>query len=351
MFLNKKIHVLISAFTIALFSINSVMVHDVDPPEKVKDDEKLEELLPLLERKYSAKIGVAVKELNGNKLFQYRENERFKMSSTVKVPLAAFLYYEHEKGRVEINELVDVHSYHILPGSSKLHYFANYAGLKISFKNLMHPMLTISESISADIIFEKLGGPGRLQNFIKKKIQIEGFHVSRDFAGIFVDARGYKDVPPLNERTIDWYNLQYITLSKDLNHMIDMAHQFHADDRDTTTPAAMSELLLKMHQHQVIEKTNFGELFQILRRCETGDHRIRKGLSRDVVVANKTGSWNNVLYEYLGDVGYLNKNEKALIYSVYVESTLPSDWQKGLYSENIFVNIGSALEREFLLSN
>lgn len=306
----------------------------------------LSEVLAPLESKYKAKIGVAALKFGSQDFLFHRETEFFKMSSTVKLPIAVTLLHKSSIGEINLDELVEVRPDHLLPGSGKLQYFAGHPGLSISLRNLLEPMLIISESTASDVVLEKLGGADAVSEFLETS-GITNIHINRTFAEIFMDARGYSEIPPQRERSLNWWNSEWAKLSKSREFRLAQSDAYHGDDRDTTTPKAMLSLLLALREHSILPKNEFGYLFQIMQNCETGDHRIRKGLPRSYVVSNKTGTWNNLQYEYMGDVGYFKVGDDTILFAVFVETKLPSDWKKGLYSEPIFPEVARYLKQYY----
>lgn len=351
-----KVYLSLTFFIFFLFAYNSVTAEKRKEDHSQTSSKKTESLslknkIEALERKYFSRIGVAIFDRKTRKkIFSWRETEPFKMSSTVKLPLAVFLLHEAQQGNINMNALASIEPYHMLPASGKIQYFATYSGLKISYRNLLQPMLIISESVAADILFEKTGGPAALHNFLKLN-GYSGFSIDRNFAQLFIDSRGYKTIPEPKKRTLDWWNLTYQTLKKDSSHRIDMSHKFHAETKDTVTPGDMAWFLLSLDNGTILNASNFKHLYKMLSKCETGDRRIKKNIKKTGHVANKTGTWNTALYEYMADVGFLSSSRAKLVYAVYIETILPENWKKGLYSEVIFPVLGEAIAEKYLVSD
>src|SRR5205085_12018626 len=62
------------------------------------------------------------------------------------------------------------------------------------------------------------------------------------------------------------------------------------DARDTATPAGMARLLVRLAKAELLKKETTDLLLDALRRCKTGDKRIRALLPKDAVVYDKTGT-------------------------------------------------------------
>ena len=100
------------------------------------------------------------------------------------------------------------------------------------------------------------------------------------------------------------------------------AAAFDQDPRDTATPDAMVELLAKIH-HKSLHKPETAELLlDIMRRCQTGEHRLKGLLPEGAIVAHKTGTIGGTT----NDVGIITLPQGAghVAISVLVkESTKP----------------------------
>ncbi len=74
-----------------------------------------------------------------------------------------------------------------------------------------------------------------------------------------------------------WSNARFDTLAKKLLPENEKANSKKFDDdlKDTSTPIAMSELLLKLYTQPVLKTESKTLLLDIMRRCETGLTRIK----------------------------------------------------------------------------
>jgi len=68
------------------------------------------------------------------------------------------------------------------------------------------------------------------------------------------------------------------------------AARYPDDPRDSATPADMARLLVNIHNHALHKEATAELLLDILRRCQTGDARLKGILPEGTVVAHKTGT-------------------------------------------------------------
>ena len=94
---------------------------------------------------------------------------------------------------------------------------------------------------------------------------------------------------------------------------------FDSDLQDTSTPKAMSDLLLKLYTQPILKSESKDLLLDIMRRCETGLTRIKGLLPMDTQVIHKTGT----LGMTTSDVGIITlPNEGGhIIISIFIKSS------------------------------
>jgi len=102
------------------------------------------------------------------------------------------------------------------------------------------------------------------------------------------------------------------------------AEAFNKDPRDTSTPAGMVHLLEKIWTGKALGSKNTELIIDIMKRCETGENRIKGLLPPNTVVAHKTGTIGGTT----NDVGVITLPDNAgrVVLAVFVkesESELP----------------------------
>jgi beta-lactamase class A len=94
------------------------------------------------------------------------------------------------------------------------------------------------------------------------------------------------------DRNQPWASSRFDSLQKVLTaeQMKVSSRTFDGDPRDTSTPEAMSELLLKLYSQPILKPETKLLLLDILRRCETGLTRLKGSLPPNTEVLHKTGT-------------------------------------------------------------
>ena len=202
----------------------------------------LEQELAWLISGKSANLGVAALDLSTGEVVSVNGHDAFPMASTVKVAVAANYLAQVEFGRRSLNDVI--------------------GGRKAA--SLMDAMITRSDNYATDLLIRNLGGPNVIQSWLKQQ-DIEGIRFDRSIARLLADKR-------------DLY-----------------------DQRDSSTPIAMVQLLQKLDSGKMLRPASRSYLLDLMGRCVTGKNRMRGLLPYGTRVEHKTGTLNN----YTSDVGFI----------------------------------------------
>ncbi len=266
-------------------------------------------------------VGVGALHLGTGDWFTYNGDVRFPMASTYKVPVAVKLLSMVEKGEIALTDMITVEESDLHPGSGTIAWLLDDPGVVLSLHNLMEMMLIISDNSATDICINKAGGPEAVTAKMRD-IGIDGIDISRPTYVLIGDYLGLSSVSldePFNED--EWIEELKTKMEEDREQAADA---FDKDPQDTATPKAMAELLRMIWDGEVLNETNTGLLLDIMKRCETGDARLKGMLPEGTVVRHKTGtisgSTNDVgIIELPGDAG-------AIVTVVFVkEATAESE--------------------------
>ena len=202
----------------------------------------LEQELAWLISGKSANLGVAALDLSTGEVVSVNGHDAFPMASTVKVAVAANYLAQVEFGRRSLNDVI--------------------GGRKAA--SLLDAMITRSDNYATDLLIRNLGGPNVIQSWLKQQ-DIEGIRFDRSIARLLADKR-------------DLY-----------------------DQRDSSTPIAMVQLLQKLDSGKMLRPASRSYLLDLMGRCMTGKNRMRGLLPYGTRVEHKTGTLNN----YTSDVGFI----------------------------------------------
>ena len=264
-------------------------------------------------------VGVSALHLETGRRLSLRGGERFPMASSYKVPIAVELLRRVDAGEISLDTMVTLKPGDLHPGSGTLGDLFNKPGVSLSVRNLLELMLLISDNSATDLVLERAGGGGAVTARMKA-LGLEGIDVTRPTVNLIADWAGLKTLPPVSEWSQALWGPLFEAVPEAEAKVA--AAAFDKDSRDTATPEAMVELLAKIH-HKSLHKPETAELLlDIMRRCQTGEHRLKGLLPDGAIVAHKTGTIGGTT----NDVGILTLPQGAghVAIAVFVkESTQP----------------------------
>jgi beta-lactamase class A len=214
----------------------------------------LEQRLAALATENPGDYGIAALDLTTGERVAFNGNVAFPMASTMKIAVAAAYLSEVDAGRRTLYDTI---------GSST-------AG------RLMDAMITRSDNRATDLLMASLGGPAVIDRWLRSH-GLTGIRVDRTIAQLLSDRRDL------------W------------------------DHRDSSTPAAMLDLLSLIDSGDALSTSSRHLLLDMMRRCATGSNRIRGILPPGARVEHKTGT----LSGYTSDVGFLTRPDGRRIAVVF----------------------------------
>jgi beta-lactamase class A len=244
----------------------------------------------------------------------------FGMASTYKVPIAVQLLSRVDSGVLLLDQMVELKASDLHWGSGMLSERFNWPnsptpGVALSIRSLLELMMLISDNSATDICLRLAGGPA-LVNAKLRREGISGMTVDRPTVQLIADYLGASLGHP------DRFSPAYLDsigkgITPDQEKAASLA--FDKDPRDSSTPAGMTDLLIKLLKGQLISKNSTELLLDIMTRCETGTARLRGLLPRGTLIAHKTGT----IGMSTNDVGIITlpENRGHVAISVFVKSS------------------------------
>lgn len=225
------------------------------------------------ERKTRGRVGLYAQNLLTGKKLAWRADERFVMCSTFKASLAACVLSRVDMGQEHLDRIVPYGDKDLQPYAPVARAKDNMARGAMSIQVLCKGAVELSDNTCANLLLSTIGGPAALTNFWRTT----GDGTSR------LDAME----PELNRSTI-------------------------GDPHNTTTPAAMAASLKRFVLGGVLAPNSRQRLTDWMIACQTGANRLRAGLPKGWMIADKTG--NNGA-DAAGDiaVAWIGPNEPLLI--------------------------------------
>lgn len=270
----------------------------------------LERELAALER--GGRLGVAVLDTGTGAVRGHRLDERFAMCSTFKLALAAMVLDRAAMGGRALQERLVVGSGDLLAHAPVARAAVEAAAARgaataeLSLEELAEAAQTTSDNAAANLLLRDLGGPAAFTAFCRA----HGDAVTR----------------------LDRYEPE-------------MNYVMPGDERDTTTPRAMAQLLARLFGGGLAAAER-QTLRQWMVDTATGKARVRGGLPAEWVAGDKTGTGGGGgMTVRCNDVVWIEVPGRApVVVAVYYDTGVVGDWPSGV-DEGVLAEVGRIVAR------
>lgn len=203
-----------------------------------------------------AVVGVTAVHVESGRRLSHRGEGRFQMASVFKLPVAIAVLGAAEKGTLRLDEEVEIRSSDRrrigpLDDEWKL-------GMRVTVARMVDVMLVNSDNTSADKLCALLGGPHAVEKDL----------ASRGVAGIRIS---------LDEKGMG------VAMKKGLA-------AFESGAENGASPDAVAALLTRLFRGELLSRASTDRILDAMRRCATGDRRLRAGVPKGTEVLDKTGT-------------------------------------------------------------
>jgi len=275
--------------------------------------ERLEREIARLARIAGGVVGVAALHLESGRRVSLNGRERFPMASTYKIPIAVQVLTRVDRGELTLDQMVAVEATDFSPGSGTLSDLFTAPGVALSVRNLLELMLIISDNTATDVLLRLAGGAEAVTTRMRE-LGIEGVRVDRSTKQVIADWMGIVGPMP---GSLEQFRERARAMTPEERRAA--ARRFDDDPRDTATPEAMVALLEHIYRGRVLKRETTELLLDIMRRCRTGEARLKGLLPPGTEVAHKTGTIGGTT----NDVGILTLPDDAghVAIAVFVKSS------------------------------
>ena len=277
--------------------------------------QRLEREISRISKVAGGTVGASAIHLETGRRVSLNGGERFPMASSYKVPIAVQLLTRVDLGEIKLDEMIEIKPSDLHPGSGTLSDLFNKPGLALSVRNLLELMLLISDNSATDVVLRLAGGPGAVTARMRA-LGIEGINVDRPTVRVIAEWIGM-ELPPEDKWSPGLFATGTATVKPE--DRAAAARKFEADTRDTSTPNAMTDLLVRVYRKDLLKPGSAELLVDIMRRCRTGETRLKGILPEGTEVAHKTGTIGRTT----NDVGIITLPDGAghIAIAVFVKSS------------------------------
>jgi beta-lactamase class A len=286
----------------------------------------LEAEIAQLSKESGGVVGVAAWMLDGKgPRVLVNASERFPMASTFKIAVAGTVLAGVDAGRLQLNQMIAINPDVFVPSEVIADRFI-HPGVSLSVHNLLELMLTESDNTATDVLTHLAGGPAAVTDWLRRQ-GVKDQRIDRDTAGLLRDFFGLPPGP--FAQAIAASGQDDAAMEEKGSHS---NPSFDDDPRDTSSPEAMAQLLTKIFSGGALSPSSTQELMEIMKRCRTGEGRLKGRLPAGTVVAHKTGTIGGTV----NDVGAITLPSDAgqVVIAVFIKkSDLPYEKRERVIAE------------------
>jgi beta-lactamase class A len=210
--------------------------------------------LKAIQKRIGGRLGVHALDSQSGKRLGIDDRSRYALASTFKLPLAAALLWQVDRGAFTLERALPVTRENLLPHSPAVEAVLAAGGSTMTVRELCAAIITVSDNAAANTLLTGIGGPQALTTFMRNV----GDEVTR---------------------------LDRMETAVNSN--------MPGDPRDTTTPRAMVDALLRIFTQDVLSIPSRALLIDWLTASKTGLERVRAGMPKTWLLGDKTGTGEN----------------------------------------------------------
>jgi beta-lactamase class A len=210
--------------------------------------------LKRIRERVGGRLGVHALDSQSGKRWGIDESSRYAMASTFKLPLAAALLWQVDRKAFTLEHNLGIAKKDLLPTSPAVEAKLAAGVDTMTIRELCAAVVTHSDNAAANVLLNGIGGPSAVTTFFRS-IGDETTRLDRREPGLNTNLPG--------------------------------------DMRDTTTPRAMVDSLLRIFTQDVLSIPSRALLLDWMIASRTGMDRVRAGLPRSWNPGDKTGTGEN----------------------------------------------------------
>ena len=244
---------------------------------------RAERELKAIQKRIGGRLGVHALDSQSGKRAGLDDHSRYAMASTFKLPLAAAILWQVDHGAFNLERTLPITHESLLPNSPAVEARLSAGMETMTLHELCTAIITVSDNAAANILLTGIGGPQALTTFMR--------NIGDEFTRF--------------DRTEGMLNTN-----------------IPGDPRDTTTPRAMVDSMLRIFTQDVLSLTSRALLIDWLTASKLGLDRVRGGIPKSWQSGDKTGTGQNSAVNDL--VIAFPPDRRPVFIAVYMsESQLP----------------------------
>ena len=291
-----------------------------------------EEVAAIAARAAPGVLGFGLMNLESGESWTRLGERPFPMMSVFKLPLGAAALAEVETGRLTLAETLTLEPEDLSPPLSPI-ADAWPGRTTYTVEEILTAALVDSDNTAADLLMQRLGGPGVVSAWLQGK-KVDEVRIDRYERQIQPQTYGMGSFRP-GWKGENAFAAALATVPPARRHTATLAYM--ADPRDSATPRGMLGFLRRLDDGELLSTVSARQLLSLLIRTPRGADRIKAGLPKDASFAHKPGTsgTDQGLTAAYNDVGILTLHDKRryAIAAFLSGSTAPEKVRAGLFAD------------------
>jgi beta-lactamase class A len=259
-------------------------------------NEALQAEIERIAKNAGGSVAVAVRHIETGREVHFNRGQRSPMGSTFKIPLAVQLLTLVDEGKLSLDKVIALRPNDLRPGSGTLVKSYEQANPDYSVRRLLELMMIVSDNSATDVLWNEVGGSAAIMARLRA-LGVEGFSVDRPTYMLIAASVGLEP-PPESDATPARFREMMRGMSQSRR---DAARAAMAKDpRDTATPEALVDLLVKIWRHEALSPAQTTVLLDIMSRIRTGSMRLAGLLPKGTRVPRKSGTLAGIVINDAG---------------------------------------------------
>lgn len=286
------------------------------PPAALPEDARnrtLRSELARIEDDSDGTLGVSIVDVVSGKSLSHRGEDPFPMASVFKLPVAVVLLKKVDAGTLTLDEKLPVTRGDLRPRGPVFDRWK--PGLSLAVGELLDDMMVASDNSAVDLLLRRLGGTKAVRKGLAA-LGLSGIDVDATELEMWLLSDGIPETPPDLRMTPEALKARVAKVPAGDRKKAEQA--FEKKPRNVATPEALGRLLVRLEKKELLSPASTDRLLSAMRRCATGDHRIRAGVPKGSEVFDKTGT----IGRCVNDVGLVRlPGGPTLAISVFLKSS------------------------------
>jgi len=230
-------------------------------------------------------LGVSVVDVASGRNVSHSGADRFPMASVFKLPVAVVLLRRVDAGALRLDEKLPIVRGDLRPRGPV--YERWKPGLSLTVGELLDDMMVASDNSAVDLLVRRLGGTKAVREGLSA-LGLSGINVDATELEMWLLSDGIPEIPPDLRMTPEALTARIAKVPAGDRKKAEQA--FEKKPRNVATPEALTRLLVRLEKKELLSPASTDRLLSAMRRCATGDRRIRAGVPKGSEVFDKTGT-------------------------------------------------------------